>query len=303
MADEIDRRCPPGSPEWACGGEETAARSAARMFTEEGTSQTMPSLNLDLDYLEHPRLLLLIEEFGEWAEFCPVRLLIFTGKFHAETGEITGHATNLIEKWMKWRGKKGEGIQAMVKYGWLEPIEGGYRVHNFLKRQGHLAAYKIRGKAAADARWKKARGDPDACGMQQAYGKHTGSNAPTGHTDGADKTDGTDKGGTPRVPPLKGLGFAPDYAQRFCFMQTGRKESVYDVASEIESMVAFGYREEDIAAEIDKPNTEREHGERFYKLKQRLEKAKAGKHGPPPKNDGRTTQLFRGTVTPLESSS
>ena len=158
-----------------------------------GASNIMPSLNLDVDYLEHPKVMLLSEALGEWAEFLPVRLWLYAAKFHAETGEIKGDSVRLIERHLKWRGKKGKGIEALIKYGFLEPIEDGFRIHEFTDHQGHLVAYKIRGRIAAETRWARTRGD--ATSMQQAYDKDAASNAPTNGANGAN--------GAERPPPQK----------------------------------------------------------------------------------------------------
>lgn len=127
----------------------------------------MPELNLDLDYFEHPKVMLLADALGEWAEILPIKLWRFTAKFHPSTGVITGPSVNLIERHLNWRGKKGDGIKALVTFGFLTEIPGGYEVHDFLKHQGHIESYKVRGKNAAEKRWGKARGD-DAVSMPQA---------------------------------------------------------------------------------------------------------------------------------------
>jgi len=144
----------------------------------------MPELNLDLDYFEHPKVMLLADALGEWAEILPIKLWRFTAKFHPSTGVITGPSVNLIERHLNWRGKKGDGIKALVTFGFLKEIPGGYEVHDFLEHQGHIESYKIRGKAGAKAKWaKRAR---DATSIAPSNGASIdASNAQTdGRTDG-----------------------------------------------------------------------------------------------------------------------
>ncbi len=138
----------------------------------------MPDLNLDLNYLEHPKVMLISEELGDWAEMLPIRLWLFTAKFHSETGTITGHSVNLIERHLKWKGEKGEGIAILLKYKFLDVLEGGgYAVHDFLKHQGHIAALKERGRRNARKRWDKIANDAssNATSIPESI---TNSNAP-----------------------------------------------------------------------------------------------------------------------------
>lgn len=46
-------------------------------------------------------------------------------------------------------------VEAMVKVGFLDPIEGGYQIHDWFEHAGHLAAFKKRAKSGAKARWAK----------------------------------------------------------------------------------------------------------------------------------------------------
>lgn len=218
----------------------------------------MPQLNLELDFLEHPKVMLLSEALGDWAEILPIRLWIFAAKFHSETGVIKGTAVNLIERHLKWRGKKGEGIETLVRYGFLDPVEDGYEVHDFLDHQGHIAAYKVRAKAASKARWGKVK--DDATSILQASDKDAASNALTGCTKRA-KLNGAS---------LKAA--AVDLAQQFRFQQRGGKQDEFKLTEEIESMLEFGYSPDAILAEIKKKPSERDYSERLFKLKARLEK-------------------------------
>lgn len=237
----------------------------------------MPELNIDLDYFEHPKVELLVERLGEWAEILPIRLWRFAARFHAESGVISGPSVLLIERHLNWRGKKGEAVEALVACGFLDPIDGGgYLVHDFLEHQGHIEAYRKRGKKAAKARWGRHGPPGDATSNATSNATSiTTSNAPSNAlTDGRnERTKRTD--GRSESPPLETGKIAPpeDLAQRFWFVQVGRKEDQYALAETIREMLRVGYSVEAIAAEIDRPDRDR--SERFFKVKDRLERARA----------------------------
>lgn len=71
-------------------------------------------------------------------------------------------------------------------------------------------------------------------------------------------------------PPTPLAAKAAEVAQRFWFSQKGRKEEERTIADLIEEMLRVGYLLEDIAREVD--HQKRDRGERFWKLKDRLEK-------------------------------
>jgi hypothetical protein len=138
----------------------------------------MPYLNLDLDYFDHPKTVRLVGLLGRGADLLPIRLWSYCGKFHAENGELTGYSPEEIEAALKWWGQPGRALEALLrpfkeKPGFLERIESGYKVHDWEKINGHIAALKERATAAANARWDKYR-SADA----QALPKHSLSNAP-----------------------------------------------------------------------------------------------------------------------------
>lgn len=123
----------------------------------------MPSINLDLDYFDHPKTMALVAILGADADVLPIRLWNFCGRFHTATGDVLGStAGQVIERRIGWRGAAGECVKALVQTGFLDTIPGGYRVHDWLEHSGHLAAYKERAKAAAIARWDKARAEKSA---------------------------------------------------------------------------------------------------------------------------------------------
>jgi len=160
----------------------------------------MPALNIDLDYFEHPKVMSLVAELGNWAEILPIRLWRFTARYHPETGVISARSMKLLEVHLNWHGKKGKAIELLVSVGFLEPVgDGNYNVHDFLDHQGHIESFSIRGKAGAKARWAKAK--QSASSMLEALQSDATSNALPGGTNGL--TDGADGKPNPSASPRK----------------------------------------------------------------------------------------------------
>ena len=132
----------------------------------------MPSLNLDLDYFENIKTKRLVGLLGRNAEVLPIRLWCACGKHRPETGRLDGYSAQEIESLCQWWGKSGQMIEAMVRVGFLE--KDGVSVHDWQEHAGHLAAFKKRARAGAQARWGR-YGDP----MLQASLTDATSNAPT----------------------------------------------------------------------------------------------------------------------------
>jgi len=148
----------------------------------------MPSLNIDLDYFDHPKTKRLVGLLGKGTEALPLRLWCYVGKHFADTGRLTGHSTQEIESIVDWRGRTGAFEQALLAVGFALRDGADLVIHDWLDHEGHLAAYRLRGKKAAAARWgrvsevirpSKSRDAPhlDATSMLQACLKHTSSNA------------------------------------------------------------------------------------------------------------------------------
>lgn len=133
----------------------------------------MPSLNLDVDYFDHPKTKRLIGLLGRGAEVLPLRVWCFVGKYHPESGRLTGYSAQEIESLAGWWGKPGAGVAGLVKVGFLKKDGDEYVIHEWHEHEGHLHAFKVRGRKAAAARWAKIAGDasgiPD--GMLEAYPK------------------------------------------------------------------------------------------------------------------------------------
>jgi hypothetical protein len=122
-------------------------------------------INIDLDYFEHRKTKRTVGLLGRGADLLPIKLWRFCGKFHPDDGKLIGYSEQEIESACDWWGEKGRMVEVFLLVGWLEIIEGGYQVHDWLEHQGHLKAYKKRAQEAAKARWNRVR---DATSMPQA---------------------------------------------------------------------------------------------------------------------------------------
>lgn len=130
----------------------------------------MPNINLDVDYFDHIKTIRLIGLLGRGADVLPLRIWCRAGKHHPENGKLTAYSTQEIESLAGWWGKEGSMVEAMHTVGFLDKVRGGYKVHGWEEREGHLKAFKERASTAARARWAKIKGDASkhASSMPQA---------------------------------------------------------------------------------------------------------------------------------------
>lgn len=118
----------------------------------------MAYLNLDLNFLEHPKTLRLNSAIGKDSEIYPIRLWIYCGKYHPDNGKLDGYTNTEIEAIVKWSGEKGTLVAALIKFKFLLKTEKGYKVKDWEDHEGHFFALRERAKAGAMARWNKIKG-------------------------------------------------------------------------------------------------------------------------------------------------
>lgn len=154
----------------------------------------MAYLNLDLDYFDHPKTKRLVGLLGRGSDVLPVRLWCYCGKYHAETGTMTGYSPTDLESLIGWWGQPGKAVDALVRLGFLETAGAGFQVHDWDKINGHIAAFKARAQAGAKAKWAKAKADA------QAMLKHSLSNAVSNalQEESKESKDSSLPGGDPR---------------------------------------------------------------------------------------------------------
>lgn len=146
----------------------------------------MAEINFDVTYFDWPEVARLVGLLGRGAEVLPVRLWAYCGKVHSEDGKLSGYTAPEVESACRWWGDEGKMVAAMLKVGFLRPLEGqeGYLVMErgdvtWLGANGHLAAFKAKGRAMAAARWAGKK--PEAAGAPPGEPPpivaHAGSNA------------------------------------------------------------------------------------------------------------------------------
>lgn len=113
----------------------------------------MPSLNLDLDFFDHPKTKRLIGLLGRGAEVLPIKLWAYCGKFHSKDGKLTDYTEQEIESIAGWWGETGKMMAALIRCGLIEPDGTGFKIHDWEFYQGHIEIYKRRALNAAKARW------------------------------------------------------------------------------------------------------------------------------------------------------
>ena len=114
----------------------------------------MTYLNLDLDYLDHPKTTRLVAILGRGAELIPIRLWAYIARYHYKDGRLSDYSTEAIEQALKWRGLPGQAVEGLLSVGYLDKTKDGYKAHGWAKHQGHIFSLKMRNKKVARNRWK-----------------------------------------------------------------------------------------------------------------------------------------------------
>jgi hypothetical protein len=116
----------------------------------------MSRINVDLDYTNHPKTKRLVAILGDRADIYPIRMWCYLGKFHERDGRFKGYTAAEIEGVLDWRGDPGVLVEALVKVEYLEKIGDEYRAHDWEEHEGHLYAWRVRGRNNARKRWGNA---------------------------------------------------------------------------------------------------------------------------------------------------
>ena len=118
----------------------------------------MAWINLDQNYLEHPKTKRLRKEFGRSSEMVPIRLWLHCSKYHEKDGILNGYKVSELKLICDWCGNMPSLLSGLVAIGFLDDLgEGNYKVHDWEETQGHIVAFKERGKKANEIRWGKYR--------------------------------------------------------------------------------------------------------------------------------------------------
>lgn len=117
----------------------------------------MPTLNLDLDFIDHPKVKRLIARTGSDGVVCLIRLWGHVGKFHKVDGSLSEYTNDEIEQFAGWNGEKGALLQALLD---VKLIDKDLSIHDWQEHAGHLAAYQSKAKKMARAKWDAVRNAP-----------------------------------------------------------------------------------------------------------------------------------------------
>lgn len=117
----------------------------------------MPSLNLSLDYFDHPKTKRLVAALGEGAELLPIRLWVYTAKFHQIEGVLQGYNAAEIENILGWKGNQGAAVAALLRVKFLDDLGGGFSVHDWRFHAGHFAMYLKKAQKMNAKRWGKSK--------------------------------------------------------------------------------------------------------------------------------------------------
>ena len=132
----------------------------------------------------HPKTIMLMRQAGDRAFYSLVRLWAYVAQ-NKPSGELTDLSTDYIEIAADWQGEPGAFVQALVDLRFLDPIEGGYRIHDWEEHNGYASAAGMRSekaRKAAKAKWQRA---DDA----QAVPKQCSSNAQADNEQCLDKNE------------------------------------------------------------------------------------------------------------------
>jgi hypothetical protein len=148
---------------------------------------TMPYLNLDVDYLSHPKITRLVAQYGPEAALVPIRLWIHAAKYHARDGILRGYTpveiVTLTQLSIKNDETVPEILETLVRLKLLDKVGTEYKIHDWEEHAGHLQVFKTRAKSAAKARWKRY-----ATSNAKRNAKHATSNAKTEFTNAPNHT-------------------------------------------------------------------------------------------------------------------
>lgn len=118
------------------------------------------SINLDIGYFDHIKTVRLASMLGRGAEMLPIRLWCYCGIHPKDNGTLTDFTADDVEAViLKWWGKRGQAVEALVKVGFLDFDGTTYSAHGFDRKNGHIIAFHERAVKAASVRWGKLRGE------------------------------------------------------------------------------------------------------------------------------------------------
>lgn len=139
----------------------------------------MASLNLTISFFDHRKVKRLVHLLGKGSEILPLRLWVLTAK-DFDDGRLTGISVQEIEGECLWWGRKGRMCEIMLadETRFLEAQnDGSFIVHGldgrWIDEQGHIRAFKERGRKAAKKRWGDATSNATSITTSNALTVHS----------------------------------------------------------------------------------------------------------------------------------
>lgn len=111
----------------------------------------MPSLNLDLDFVDHPKIKRLIARTGYEGVYCLLRLWSYVARFHREDGSLASYTDDEIEQFAGWQGVRGGFLQGLLE---LSLMDSNKDIHDWKEHAGHLVLYHERARVMNKKRWE-----------------------------------------------------------------------------------------------------------------------------------------------------
>lgn len=129
----------------------------------------MANLNLDVDFMSHPKVWRLIREAGFAGIGWLIAIWCHCAKHHPESGDITDEVeSGQIDAILQVQDAQNTCILQLVRTGFLDTYSRRgrkfFRVHSWDSHQGHLLKWKQRGKLNAEKRWSKLDATGNAIG-------------------------------------------------------------------------------------------------------------------------------------------
>jgi len=122
---------------------------------------------------------------------------------HCATRSIDGYLGDpeSVERFANWRGRAGELVEVLTQVGFIDHIEGEYRVHDWAEHQPFCVAAKERIERSRKAGRASANARRELFGTAQPPGgRHEGRAAKIEQADRSDRTGASEKIKPPTQP-------------------------------------------------------------------------------------------------------
>lgn len=114
----------------------------------------MADINLDYNYFDNIKSKRLRARLGELADVIPIRIWCYAAKHCPETGIFSNYTAEEIAYLCNYTGDAKIMLVALLEFGFLVKIDDkNFKINQWDEHQGHIIAFKERGKSNAKKRW------------------------------------------------------------------------------------------------------------------------------------------------------